>query len=150
MTANHTLSRRILIVLAAAGLLVAGYLAYVYIADVDALCSNVGGCDAVKNSRYSRVAGVPVPVLGMLGYGAILGLLLLEGSNRALAEHSPTLVFGLSLFGTLYSAYLTYLELAVIKAVCPYCVVSAIIMTAILGVATYRLVRVMRSYEEFA
>lgn len=148
-TANIT-SRRILIALTILGLLVAGYLAYVYIADVEALCSNVGGCDAVKNSRYSHVAGIPVPVIGLAGYGAILLLLLIEGTGGALAEQSPTLVFGLSLLGTLYSAYLTYLELAVIKAICPYCVASAIIMTVILGVAVYRLARIMRSYEEFA
>lgn len=139
-----------MIALAILGLLVAGYLAYVYLADVEALCSNVGGCDAVKNSRYAEVAGIPVPILGMAGYGAILLLLLIERTGVTFAEQSPILVFGLSLLGTLYSAYLTYLEIAVIKAICPYCVASAIIMTVILGVAVYRLVRIMRSYEEVA
>lgn len=149
-SADRTLSRRILIALAVAGLLVAGYLTYVYVADVDALCSGVGGCDAVKNSRYSSLAGIPVPVIGVVGYAAILGVLLLEETDSILAEHGPILVFGMSLFGTLYSAYLTYLELAVIRAVCPYCVVSAVIMTAILGIAVYRLVQTMRSYAEVA
>jgi len=149
-SANRTLSYRILIILAVAGLLVAGYLSFVYLADVEALCSGVGGCDAVKSSRYSNLAGIPVPVIGVVGYAAILGVLLLERRGGTLAEYGPTLVFGMSLFGTLYSAYLTYLELAVIRAVCPYCVASAVIMTAILGVAIYRLVQTMRSYAEVA
>ena len=128
---SDSILRTTLIVLCVAGLLVSGYLAYVYLADADALCSGVGGCDAVKDSRYAAVAGIPVPVLGLAGYAAILA-------------------FGFSLFGTLYSAYLTYLELAVIKAVCPYCVASAVIMTAIFAVALARLVKDLRSVQEYA
>lgn len=147
---SDSILRRLLIVLCIAGLLVSGYLAYVYLADAEALCTGVGGCDAVKDSRYAVVAGIPVPVLGIAGYAAILAVVLLEGSSGLLGEQGRILVFGLSLLGTLYSAYLTYLEIAVIKAICPYCVASAVIMTAIFGVAVVRLVRDMRSYQEYA
>ncbi len=147
---SDSILRTTLIVLCVAGLLVSGYLAYVYLADADALCSGVGGCDAVKDSRYAAVAGIPVPVLGLAGYAAILAVVLLETSSGFLGEHSRILAFGFSLFGTLYSAYLTYLELAVIKAVCPYCVASAVIMTVIFAVALARLVKDLRSVQEYA
>lgn len=133
------LSRQLLLTLTVLGILVATYLSYVYLFDADVLCTGVGGCDAVKSSRYSYVAGIPVAVIGLGGYVAILAGVLLETASSSMRQYSPILVFGLSLVGLLYSIYLTYLELAVIKAVCPYCVVSAVIMLAIFVVATYRL-----------
>ena len=94
---SDSILRTTLIVLCVAGLLVSGYLAYVYLADADALCSGVGGCDAVKDSRYAAVAGIPVPVLGLAGYAAILAVVLLETSSGFLGEHSRILAFGFSL-----------------------------------------------------
>lgn len=133
--------RRITIGLTVLGILVAGYLTYVELTDSEVLCKGVGGCDVVQNSRYAEIMGVPVALIGLLGYSAILSLLLIEeaASSSRLAEFSPILIFGLSLIGILYSAYLTYIEFFVIRAVCPYCVASALLMAGIFGAALIRL-----------
>jgi uncharacterized membrane protein len=117
--------------LAALGLGVSAYLTWVHYSGNLALCAGSGGCEAVQASRYSELGGVPVALLGL---GLYVGLLAL-GAWRAVARDAPPLVplalFGLALAGTLYSAYLTYLELFVIHAVCPWCVSSALLVTAI-------------------
>ncbi len=135
------LSRQLLLVFTILGALVAGYLTYIYLFDANVLCTGVGGCDAVKASRYSYVMGIPVAVIGLIGYLAILAGVLLEKASPQAEQYGPVLVFGMSLVGLLYSIYLTYLELAVIKAVCPYCVASAVIMLVVFAIATYRLMK---------
>ena len=71
----------------------------------------------------------------------ILILLILENKGQFWKENSPILVFGMTLVGVLYSIYLTYIELAVLHAVCPYCVVSGIAMLVLFLLAILRLVR---------
>ncbi len=121
-------------VLAIAGLGVAGYLAYVETQAVAAVCGPVGDCNAVQSSPYARLFGLlPIGVLGVIGYVAILAAWL-WGRFRVdpLARYAPLVVFGLALVGTLFSLYLTYLEPFVIKAVCIWCLTSAIIITLLL------------------
>lgn len=120
--------------LALTGLGVAGYLAYVETQAVPAICGPVGDCNAVQSSPYARLFGVlPVGVLGAVGYLAILAVWL-WGRLRAdwLARYAPLAVFGMALFGTLFSLYLTYLEPFVIRAVCAWCLTSAVIMTLLM------------------
>ena len=109
------------------GLLDAAYLAWLKLADSEASCG-IGGCDVVNSSVYSEVAGIPVALLGLGGYVCIIGLILLENRSEFWKKNVPTFLFGITLIGLLYSIYLTYLELFVIHAVCPFCVVSAIVM----------------------
>ena len=125
--------------LALIGILVAAYLTWSHLTNDTVLCAEGGGCDQVRQSTYAEIRGIPVALIGLLGYLIILVALLAERYYPPLAEHSLTLAFGLSLVGTLYSAYLTYLELFVIHAICPYCVASAIIMLSIFILAVYRL-----------
>lgn len=141
MTSRFTLTRRLMIALAVLGLLVAGYLLISHYLETNVLCVEGGGCDRVRQSIYSEVLGVPVALLGVLGYLLILGMLILEETNNEWTTVTPMLAFGLTLVGTLYSAYLTYLELFVIFAICPYCVTSAVIMVALFGLALYRLLQ---------
>ena len=135
------------IVLALAGLLVAGYLTNLHLSDSSALlCAEGGGCDVVRDSPYSEIAGIPVAIFGIAGYLAILVVLLLDSKKRTfLYEYGPTVVFGFSLIGVLYSIYLTYLELFVIIAICPYCVISAVLMLVIFVIAILRMT--MRNRE---
>ena len=118
-----------LVVLALAGLGIAGYLTYVHYAELSPVCTT-GGCERVQSSRYAKVAGVPVPLIGLIGYVAILAsLAVLRGETGRLARVAMTAG------GFAFSAYLTYLELFVIDAICQWCVASAVIMTALLVLA---------------
>jgi uncharacterized membrane protein len=130
-----------LLILDGIGLLIALYLTWIDVTDSSALCIGFGGCDIVRASRYSRISGIPVAVLGVIGY-LLIGLALYAETR---AEWSKitflNMEFGLSLSGTIYSAYLTYLEIAVIYAICPYCVASATIMVVMLIISSWRLVR---------
>jgi uncharacterized membrane protein len=125
--------------LAVLGALDSAYLSYIKLAHVNAFCSNVGDCDAVNSSTYSEVFGIPIALFGLGAYLAIAVLLVLEDRAPVLKEWAPLAVFGLALTGTLYSAYLTYVELFVIFAVCPYCVLSAVLITGILVLSIIRL-----------
>lgn len=120
--------------LALAGLGVAGYLAYVETQHVSAVCGPVGDCNAVQGSPYARLFGVlPVGVLGAVGYTAILAVWLWRRvRSDVLAEYAPLATFGAALFGVLFSLYLTYLELFVIRAVCAWCLTSSVIITLLL------------------
>lgn len=118
------------------------YLTWVKLAKSTVLfCAEGGGCDSVNNSIYSEINGIPIAILGLGAYLAIAAVLALEDRAGALATYGPLAVFGLALTGTLYSAYLTYVELFILHAVCPYCVVSAVLITAILILAVVRLWR---------
>lgn len=133
--------RAVSLVLAILGLLVSLYLTWVKVARTTAFCGGVGECESVNNSPYSEINGVPIAVLGAGAYLLIGLLLALENTNPQMRQIAPLAIFGLSLTGTLYSAYLTYIELFVLHAVCPYCVVSAVLITALLGLALYRVLR---------
>lgn len=133
--------RRAALVLSILGLIVSLYLIYIKFNPSSTLCVGVGDCEAVNNSIYSEVRGIPVAVLGALAYAGLLALLLLEPRWDLVETWGPVAVFGLALAGTLYSAYLTYIEVAVIHKICPYCVTSAIVITLILVAASIRLRR---------
>jgi uncharacterized membrane protein len=123
--------------LALAGLGVATYLAHVEVQDIEAVCGPVGDCNTVQQSEYARLFGVvPIGVLGVAGFAAILvgwGVRRF-GTGRATAWASVALL-ALTGFGTLLSIYLTFLEPFVIGASCLWCLSSAVIMTALYGLA---------------
>jgi uncharacterized membrane protein len=121
-------------VLSLLGLGVSFYLTYVETQSVQAICGPIGDCNAVQNSPYARLFGIlPVGLLGILGYLAILAAWF-WGRFRSdgLSKWSAPAVFGMAVFGTLFSIYLTYLELFVIFAVCIWCISSAVIITLIM------------------
>lgn len=120
--------------LSVAGLAIALYLTYVETRAAPAFCGPVGDCNAVQNSPYAILFGfLPVAMVGVAGYLAILTLLFISRiSNRKLASIAPLGVYSFTLFGSLFSAYLTYLEIFVIKAVCSWCLATAVIMTLLM------------------
>jgi uncharacterized membrane protein len=132
--------RLALIALALLGTGVSAYLAYEHYCGPIACIGS--GCTIVNQSIYCRIFGVPLSVLGLLNYGLILGLGI--GSLRVKNPLSNWLhlgIFGLALSGMIFSAYLSYLEFAVIHAFCTWCVVSAVTMVAIFVLATLGLRR---------
>src|ERR1700759_3761742 len=130
--------RRVMIVLAVIGLGVASYLTYVHYAGFGALVC-VGGhpghssCQTVQSSIWSKIDGVPVALLGLIGYVGILASLLVPDR-----EESRLGTVGLPVIGVGFSAYLTYRELFSIHAICEWCVSSAIILTILLICAIVR------------
>jgi uncharacterized membrane protein len=120
-------------ILALLGLGVAVYLAYVEIVHVEAICGPVGECNIVQSSPYAQVLGIPIAVLGMLNYlGVIVLWVVQKYAGGRLAFFSALGLLGLTLFGTIFSIYLTCLELFVIRAVCAWCLSSAVITTVLM------------------
>jgi uncharacterized membrane protein len=123
------------------GMGISAYLSFVHFSGVPLYCEGAGGCHTVQASEYATLLGVPVALLGFVLYAGIFaaGLLALRGAG-ATAQVAPFLVFGLALSGVLYSAYLTWLELYRIYAICTWCVASACLLTVIFAAATAELV----------
>ncbi|TAK10876.1 MAG: vitamin K epoxide reductase family protein [Anaerolineae bacterium] len=132
------IAKRLVYVLAGIGLLDSLYLAYYKLGNNPVLCTGIGGCDVVNSSPYAVVWGIPIAVLGAGAYLVLILLLALEERSDFVMDYGRMLTLGITLAGTLYSAYLTYIEVAVLKAICPFCVVSAIAMVLLLGVAIWR------------
>lgn len=136
-----SVNQNISVVAASIGLIDAVYLAIVKLTHNQTMClPGLGDCWTVNNSPYSSVYGIPVSILGAAAYLVLLFLILTNGRLFIPTELSDQLAFGICLAGFIFSIYLTYIEIAVIKAVCPFCVISAIMMTVLLIGTFIRLV----------
>jgi len=127
-------------ILALAGLLDAGYLTLVHYRQSLLIC-NIGDCGTVQKSQYAEIAGIPIALFGAgmyLGLGVLALTRLWQPQRAELLTAANTAI---ALAGTLYAAYLTYLELFVIHAICQWCVVSAVITVLILLVEETILLR---------
>lgn len=121
-------------ILALVGLGIATYLAYVEIAHVEAVYGPIGRCNFVQSSPYAHILGIPVAALGVLYYLAVGVLWAGQRSpTRQRANRSVLGLLGLTLFGTLFSIYLTSLELFVVRAACTWCLGSAVATTMLRG-----------------
>jgi uncharacterized membrane protein len=118
--------------LAGVGAAIAGYLTWVHYAGAKPLCVAGGGCERVQESRYAELAGIPVAVIGLAGYLAILASLAVRRDGARLATAF------LAFVGLAFSAYLTYVELFTLEAICQWCVASAVVMTLIAVLASIR------------
>lgn len=132
---------RLSLALVGIGLLVSIYMTIYKITSNDALCLGSGDCSTVNASRYSEVYGVPVAAVGVFGYLALLLTLVLEGKHLFFRQNAPMLVFGMALTGFLFTVYLIYVEFALLKAVCPFCLISQITMTILFFISIVRLAR---------
>jgi uncharacterized membrane protein len=105
------------------------------------MCLGNGGCHDVNFSSYSEIGGIPVSVFGIIAFLAIAGILLMEQRLKIAEENGALAIFGISLGGVAFTAYLTWLEIYVIHAICPFCVASAVIITLIFILAIIRLIK---------
>lgn len=120
------------LVFAVIGTLIAAYLTYVHYRGFQSLLcvgahNGRSSCETVQSSVYSRVIGIPVALLGLVGYVAILTTLLTpipEDLGRATA-------FLVSLIGFGFSLYLSYREVFTLHEICEWCVASAVCMTVL-------------------
>jgi uncharacterized membrane protein len=132
---------RISIALTVLGLLVSIYMTIFKLTDNQNMCLGNGGCSKVNSSVYSEVSGIPVAVIGILGYVAIMATLLFENRTAFLKKNGTMIVFGMSLIGFLFTLYLIYVEIALIHALCPFCLTSQVTMTILFILSVIRLVR---------
>ncbi len=119
------------VAVAQAGQGIATYLTVVHYSGGEPVCAIAHGCATVQQSDYAALAGVPVAVLGLVGYLGVLAALARDG------EAGRTAAAFLSLAGLGFSAWLTYVEVGVLHAVCIWCVGSAVCM-ALLSALTVR------------
>jgi uncharacterized membrane protein len=125
--------RAAIAILAALGVLISLYLTWLHFSGSLALCIGVGGCETVQASRYATIGSVPVAAIGIVGFAVML-ILAIAGLRGAL-ERTAMPLFAASLAATLYVAYLTYVEVFVLGAICPWCVSVAVCALAIFAVA---------------
>jgi uncharacterized membrane protein len=119
---NLANKRNLLLLISAGGIAISLYLTYVKLTDSPIRCT-VGSCDIVQKSKYAEILGIPVAVLGVIFY---LSLAIVTHLNKR------KLIKLWTIWGFIFSAYLTYLELFVIHEICQWCVLSAILATCAL------------------
>jgi uncharacterized membrane protein len=121
---------------ALAGAVVAGYLTYVHYRPTALVCTGGGGCETVQESSYADIAGIPVALLGLFAYLAVLGLVAWD---RELAR---TLAATLALGAVGFAVYLVSVQAFVIDAWCVWCLVNDLVIVPLLAVLT--VLRVVR------
>ncbi|PKN94141.1 MAG: hypothetical protein CVU44_06995 [Chloroflexi bacterium HGW-Chloroflexi-6] len=124
-----------------AGIAISIYMTIYKLTDNNAMCMGSGDCATVNASQYSEIYGIPLGVIGLLGYLGILLMLVLEKRIKIFLEYGNMIAMGMSFSGFVYSIYLTYLEIYVIKAICPFCVASAVAITLCFVFTFIRFVR---------
>lgn len=118
--------------LALVGLALASYLLYIRWTG-SALACTTGGCETVQASSYSKVLGVPVALLGLIAYVTIFATSLLQKDLARVAG------FSVALAGVGFAAYLIYVQLALINAVCEWCLASDAVVTVLAVLTLLRL-----------
>jgi uncharacterized membrane protein len=122
--------------LSLAGLFISAYLYLYKIGKIGTLACGTGGCETVQLSPWSRVAGIEVSLIGVVGYAFLTALSLAALQPGLAARRWPgTLLTALAGVGVAFTMYLTGLELFVIHAICRWCVGSAAIILGVFGVA---------------
>lgn len=123
---------RVAAVLSGFGILLASYLTWVHFNSGSLVCG-LGDCHTVQSSEYATIGPLPVAVLGLGMYAVVCLANLLGLAQPARAIGSAVTAFGVLLAGTVYAVYLTWLEVAVIRAICQWCVASALLSVALLA-----------------
>ncbi len=119
----------IIFALAILGILDTGYLSYIHLFGGQA-CGQGTGCSFVLSSHYTRILGVPLSTLGLGAYFCFAFLALYARTTQKKADAAQW-IFYISLTGNLFAGYLIYLQAAVIKHWCPFCLLSAALILSI-------------------
>jgi len=127
---------RLTYVILVVALLVSAYLSYLKFANANAICLEGGrfDCGTVLNSIYSEIGGIPIAILGFALDAIVLALMLAKPRLDILKIYGTLLIFGVVLFGFVYSVYLVYLQAFKIKAYCPWCLTHEALLTLLFAV----------------
>lgn len=128
--------RRLITLLAVLGILVSGYLTWTHYSGEPIICGGQSSCEDVNNSRYAFIGPIPVSALGLVAYIALLILSLIKSDEER--QWPAVLTFGIALIGVMFQWYLFYIEIAVLHAICYWCVSSQIAITLIFILALPR------------
>jgi len=115
-------------VVATAGVGVAAYLTWVHYNPEALVCTQGGGCETVQRSHYAVLLGVPIAVYGLAAWVLVLGLVILDTPLARL------LVAAIALVSVVFAAYLVILQLAVIDAVCVWCLANDVVLVPALAI----------------
>ena len=138
--------RQILALLAVVGICIALYLTLYKFGVIGVLSCSIGSCEMVNTSKWSMLFGLPIAAWGLGAYVVLLVLAIVGGSeSREESVPIAQLLVALAGFSVLFSAWLTYLELFVIHAICIWCLSSAALWVVILGVCLADLRTVSRA-----
>jgi uncharacterized membrane protein len=131
------MTRRMLTALVAlVGLFVAMYLALYKAGVIGVLSCGAGGCETVQLSKWSMLGPASVAAWGVAYFAVVFGIAFALTTERfAESRRMPLVLLGLAAWGVLFSAWLTYLELFVIRAICRWCVVSAVLVVVLFVLA---------------
>jgi uncharacterized membrane protein len=123
-----------LLVLSGLGMILSGYLSYTaFNGESVKGCAVGSGCDIVLSSAWAKTLGMPTSFWGFLTYTALAAIAFVQRVDR-----HWQLAWTVSLFGVLFSAYLTTVSMTVLHAACPYCLTSLTLMTAIFALVTWQ------------
>lgn len=124
------------------GIVDSGYLSWIKLSNTVEKCiPGLGNCAAVNSSRYSEIFKIPIAYFGFIAYLVIFFLFLNVIKDGFLHKYREYFLFGVTLVGFLFSAYLTYVQFALLKTYCPYCLLSALTTTILFILATYQVVK---------
>lgn len=123
------------------GLLVSIYMTIFKITSNENMCIGSKDCSIVNASRYSEINNIPVALIGVGGYAALLAVLFFERRPGFIRQNGTMIFFALSLVGFFFTLYLIFLEVVLIKAYCPFCITSQVAMTLIFILSVIRLVK---------
>ena len=133
-------NRNVLIVIALlvlAGLSAAIYVFVTHSLGYELFCPFATGCDAVQNSPYAVLFGIPVSLLGMLGFIAYIGLALIGLRSGAATRGYLHSLLVLSVVEVGFTSYMAFLQVAVIRAICSWCMLSAALTVALAVLVMY-------------
>jgi uncharacterized membrane protein len=133
--------KQVTIVFTVIGLLVAVYMTIYKLTSNDSMCLGLGGCSIVNASGYSSVYGIPVAAVGVLGYLSILAIFYLERKPGFFQTNASMIQFAITLPGFLFTAWLIFVEVALLKAYCPFCITSQVMMTLIFILTVIRVIK---------
>jgi len=138
--------RQSLVLLAVVGICIALYLTLYKVGVIGVLSCSIGSCETVNTSKWSMLVGIPIAAWGLAAYVALL-VLAMVGSSESREGSVPIarMLVALAAWSVLFSAWLTYLELFVIHAICIWCVTSALLWVVILAVSVTDLRAVSRA-----
>ena len=103
---------------------IAAYLTYVHYSHTAPICVN-GGCETVQKSKYAELDGVPVALLGLIAYVALIATTFVRGIVPVFA--SVLLAF----VGVAFSGYLLWAQLGPIGAICQWCIGNDVVITVV-------------------